>query len=122
MTDDPILACEAELRQAMLTNDVTTLDRLIDDALLFTTQEGAVVGKQDDLDSHRARRLRLTRLDPSEQRVLRYGATAIVSVRMEIAGTWDGAPVSGAWRYPRVWGERPAGWRLVAGHMGAVQI
>jgi ketosteroid isomerase-like protein len=106
----------------MLTNDVTTLDRLIDDALVFTTQEGAVVGKQDDLDSHQARRLRLTRLDPSEQRVLRYGATAIVSVRMEIAGTWDGAPVSGALRYTRVWVERPAGWRLVAGHMGAVQI
>jgi len=122
MTDDPILACEAELREAMLTNDVITLDRLIDDTLVFTTQEGAVVGKQDDLDSHRARRLRLTRLDPSEQRVLRYGATAIVSVRMEIAGTWDGAPVSGALRYTRVWVEKPAGWRLVAGHMGAVQI
>lgn len=121
MTDDPILACEAELREAMLTNDVPALDRLIDDALMFTTQEGAVVGKQDDLNAHRARRLQLTRLEPSDLRVQRYGATAVVSVRMEIAGTWDGAAVAGALRYTRVWVERPEGWRVVAGHMGAVQ-
>ena len=46
MADDPILAREAELREAMLANDVSALDRLIDDALVFTTLEGAVVGKQ----------------------------------------------------------------------------
>lgn len=121
MAVDPILACEAELQAAMLANDVAALDRLIDDALMFTTLEGAVVGKQDDLDAHRARRLRLTRLEPSERRVQRYGATAVVSVRMEMAGTWDGAAVGGLLRYTRVWVERPEGWRVVAGHMSAVQ-
>lgn len=121
MTDDPILAREAELREAMLTNDVSALDRLIDDALVFTTLEGAVIGKQDDLDAHRARRLQLTQLEPSEQRVLHCGSTVIVSVRMEMAGTWDGAPVGGMLRYTRVWCERTDGWRVVAGHMSAVQ-
>ena len=121
MADDPILAREAELRAAMLANDVSALDQLIDDALVFTTLEGAVVGKQDDLDAHRARRLRLTRLEPSERYVQRHGPTAVVSVRMEIAGTWDGAPVGGALRYTRVWVQRPEGWRVVAGHMSAVQ-
>ena len=121
IADDPILAGEAELQEAMLANDVSALDRLIDDALVFTTLEGAVVGKQDDLDAHRARRLRLTRLEPSERRMHHYGATAVVSVRMEIAGTWDGAAVAGAFQYTRVWVERPEGWRVVAGHMSAVQ-
>jgi hypothetical protein len=121
MDDDPILACEAELREAMLTNDVPALDRLIDDALMFTTLEGAVVGKQYDLAAHRARRLRLTRLEPSERRVERYGATVVVSVRMDIEGTWDGAPAGGAFRYTRIWVERPEGWRIVAGHMSPVQ-
>ncbi len=116
MTDDPILVREAELRAAMLTNDVAALDRLIDDALMFTTLEGALIGKQDDLDSHRARRLRLTRLEPSEQHVLHCGSTAIVSVRMEIAGTWDGAL-----RYTRIWCERADGWRVVASHMSTIQ-
>lgn len=122
MGDDQILASEAELREAMLANDVAALDRLIDDALVFTTLEGTVIGKRDDLEAHRARRLRLTRLEPSDQRVLRCGITAVVSVCMEIEGTWDGAPVGGVFRYTRVWCERPDGWRIVAGHMGAVQL
>lgn len=121
MIDDPVLAREAELREAMLANDVAALDRLIDDTLVFTTLEGSIIGKRDDLDAHRARRLRLTRLEPSDQRVLRCGITAVVSVRMEIEGTWDGTPVGGALRYTRVWCERPDGWRIVAGHVGTIQ-
>lgn len=119
--DDPILAREAELRAAMLANDVAALDRLIDDALMFTTIEGAVVGKADDLDAHRRRLLRLVRLEPSERRIQRYPGMAVVSVRMDVDGTYDGRPVGGALRYTRVWCERPDGWRIVAGHMGVVQ-
>lgn len=120
MTDDPILACEAALRAAMLTNDVAVLDRLLDDALMFTALDGTVIGKQYDLDAHRARRLRLTRLEPSDLRVLHLGPTAVVSVQVDHEGTWDGAPVSGRLRYTRVWCERSEGWRVVAGHMSAV--
>jgi ketosteroid isomerase-like protein len=105
----------------MLTNDVPALDRLLDDVLAFTALDGSVVGKQADLDAHRARRLRLTRLEPSERRVLRLGAAAVVIVRMDLAGTYDGAAVGGAYRYTRVWVERSDGWRIVAGHISAVQ-
>jgi ketosteroid isomerase-like protein len=118
--DDPILACEAELRTAMLANDVAALDRLLDDELMFTALDGTVVGKQYDLDAHRARRLRLTHFEPSDVRVLRCGPTAVVSVQVDHEGTWDGMPVSGRLRYTRVWCERPEGWRVVAGHMSAV--
>lgn len=120
MPSDPILACEDALRDAMMANDVAALDRLLDDALVFAGPDGAVLGKPDDLDAHRARRLRLTRLDPSDRHVVRCGATAVVSVRMEIDGTFDGAPVGGALRYTRVWCLRGDGWRVVAGHVSAV--
>lgn len=120
MNDDPILQCEARLRAAMLTNDVAELDLLLDDALMFTTIEGTVVGKQFDLDAHRARLLRLTKLEPSEMAVQRHGNVAVVSVRMDIAGTYAGAEVGGALRYTRVWCERADGWRIVAGHMSVV--
>ena len=119
-TDDPILACEAELRAAMLTNDVAALDRLIDDALMFVALDGTVVGKEDDVAAHRARRLRLTSLEPSDRHVQRHGAIAVVTVRMALDGTWDGAPASGTYRYTRVWREGPDGWRIVAGHLSAV--
>jgi ketosteroid isomerase-like protein len=117
---ESLRACEAALRQAQLAGDVATLDRLVDDALVFTGPDGAVYGKADDLDAHRQGWVRITRLEPSDERIQRLGAVAVVSVRMEMAGTFKGAPFAGPFRYTRVWCARPEGWRIVAGHVSAV--
>lgn len=81
-SDESLLACERALRAAQLAGDVTALERLIDDALIFTAPDGMLYGKQDDLAAHRLGLVRIT----------------------------------------RVWCERPDGWRIVAGHVGAVLI
>jgi hypothetical protein len=121
MTDDPILAREEELRRAQLAGDADALDRLLDDALLFTGIDGRLYTKADDLALHRSGKLRITRMEPGERHLLRLGTVVVVNVRMEAAATVDGAEVSGPLRYTRVWCERPGGWRVVAGHMSAVQ-
>jgi ketosteroid isomerase-like protein len=118
---DPLLAAEEALRRAQLTGDAAALARLVDDALVFTGPDGLLYGKQDDLAAHREGWVRITRLEPSEERVQRLGPVAVVSVRMEMAGTFRGAPFAGPFRYTRVWCERPEGWRVVAGHVSAVQ-
>lgn len=120
MTPDPILAVEEELRRAMMANDVATLDRLIDDDLIFTAIDGSLATKQSDLEAHRARLLRATRLEPVDRIVQRYGEIAIVVVRVEIEGTYAGAPANGSLRYTRVWHNTPTGWRIVAGHMSVI--
>lgn len=114
--------CEAALRRAQLASDVRELDRLVDDALVFTGPNGAVYGKQDDLDAHRRGLVRIARLEPSEERIQRFGHIAVVSVRMEMSGTFEGAPFAGPFRYTRVWRAHPDGWRVVAGHVSAVQV
>jgi hypothetical protein len=119
--NDPILAREEELRQAQLSGDVAALDRLLDDELVFTTLNGGVVGKADDLALHRSGVFQITRMDPGERHVLRLGPVVVVSVRMEASARIDGAEVSGPLRYTRVWCERPDGWRVVAGHTSTVQ-
>ena len=118
--DDALRACEAALRQAQLAGDAAALDRLVDEALVFTGPDGALYGKADDLEAHRQGWVRITRLDPSEERVQRFGSIAVVSVRMEMAGTFRGTAFAGPFRYTRVWCERPDGWRVVAGHVSAV--
>jgi ketosteroid isomerase-like protein len=115
-----LLASEAALRQAQLTSDVSALDRLVDDALVFIGPNGAVYGKQDDLDAHRRGLIRITLLEPSEERVQRFGDIAVVSVRMEMAGTFEGAAFAGPFRYTRVWRAQGDGWRVVAGHVSAI--
>jgi len=120
LSDDALYAAEAALRQAQLSNDVESLERLLDDALVFTGPDGAIYGKADDLHAHRQRWLRLSRLEPSDERVQRFGPIAVVSVRMEMAGTFKGEPFAGPYRYTRIWCARPDGWRIVAGHVSAV--
>lgn len=120
MNDDSILAAEEELCQAQLAGDVAALDRLLDDELVFTALDGSVVGKAADLALHRSGKFRITRMDPGERHVLRLGAV-VVNVRMEASALLDGAEVSGPLRYTRVWCQRSDGWRVVAGHMSAVQ-
>ncbi len=118
--DESLRACEAALRQAQLAGDVRELDRLIDDSLMFVGPNGAVYGKSDDLDAHRNGLIRITRLDPSEERIIRFGETAVVSVRMEMSGTFEGAAFAGPFRYTRVWREQAGDWRIVAGHVSAL--
>ena len=113
-------ACEAALRRAQLASDAGELDRLVDDALVFIGPNGAVYGKNDDLDAHRRGLIRITRLEPSEERVRLFGHIAVVSVRMEMSGTFEGVAFAGPFRYTRVWRAVGDGWRIVAGHVSAV--
>ena len=77
---DALRASESALRQAQLTGDVAALDRLIDDELVFTGPDGAIYGKQDDLNAHRNGIIRITCLEPSEERIQRFGGVAVISV------------------------------------------
>lgn len=120
LSDASVQACEEALRQAQLASDVSVLDRLLDDALIFTGPDGALYEKQDDLDAHRNGAIRITRLEPSDESVLHFVGITVVSVRMEMSGTYRGAAFAGPFRYTRVWCVRPEGWRIVAGHVSPV--
>jgi hypothetical protein len=117
---DLLSALEERLRQAMLAGDADSLDRLIADGLVFTTQTGEVMGKAADLAAHRSGLLRLTRLDPSDRRTVTQPESAVVSVQMDVAGTYGGELFFGLFRYTRVWALMDGRWQVVAGHVSAV--
>jgi ketosteroid isomerase-like protein len=120
MTDEAIRECESALRRAQLSSDVEMLDQLVDEELVFVGPDGAVYGKQDDLDAHRQGWVRITRLEPSEETIQRFRDIAVVTVRMEMSGSFKGSSFAGSFRYTRVWCARNDGWRIVAGHVSAV--
>lgn len=118
--DEEILACERELVRAQLTSDVEALDGLLDEALLFTSIDGTLASKEDDLLLHRSGRLRITRMEAVERRLLHLGGVSVVSVKMEAAATLDEVEMKGTLRYTRVWHKRSGKWRVVAGHMSTM--
>lgn len=112
-----IVEVEEQLRTAMLGSDVDALDELLAPDLIFTNHLGQLLGKDDDLAAYRSGVLKIAGLDPSEQQVLVLGEAAIVSVRMQISGTYQDAPANGDFRFTRVWARsQRQRWQIVAVH------
>lgn len=122
-TADPeIVVLEARLRTAQLTGDVSTLDALIAEDLLFTGPNGQLGTKAEDLAAHGSGAVRFRAHAPEELRVRRIGPDVAVSaLRARLAAEVGGALVEGTYRYTRVWARESDGaWRVVGGHVSAV--
>jgi ketosteroid isomerase-like protein len=116
-----ILNAEEQLRLAMLASDVDVLHELLAPDLIFTNHFGHLMSKQDDLAAHRSGMLKIRKLKPSERHIRLHGETVVVSVRMQLEGTYDGNPANGDFRFTRVWAVSPSGaWHVVAAHAGIV--
>ena len=120
--EDQVIKGEERLRQAMMNNDVEVLDELIAPDLMFTGHLGQLASKADDLAAHRARLLRLEKLEPSERHIQVYSDFAVVSVLMHLIGTYAGEPIDQRMRYTRVWTVYPNGLlQISAGHMSELK-
>lgn len=119
---------EERLRQAMLSSDIAALEALLDPDLLFVNHMGWTVTREDDLDAHRGGLLKIHALDLSEQCILPRADCAVVSVLACIAGSYNGVPANGTFRFMRTWapavvsdsvsdlasGSAPVVWRVIA--------
>lgn len=113
--NDEIIKVEEELRLAMLNSDVEKMDELIADSLIFIAPQGEVITKQMDLDVQKNKIQQISKLTPSEQQIQIYDNLALVTVKMEIIGTFSGIDISGTYRYIRTWKKFDSKWRIVAG-------
>lgn len=120
-TELQIIEIEERLRQAMLESDVAELDALIAPELIFTSYLGQLVSKQQDLDMHRSGAIKIDSITPSERQIQLNHGFSIVSVRMHIAGSYEGTEMAGDFRFTRVWAISSAGsLQIVAGHASMV--
>ncbi|WP_103670442.1 nuclear transport factor 2 family protein [Pseudanabaena sp. BC1403] len=116
-----IINLEERLRQAMLASDVSILDELLAPEIIITNHLGQLLKKQDDLAAHASGLIKISDLKPSEQHIQIHREIAIVSVRMQILGSYDGNPANGDFRFTRIWtvSSRET-WHIIAAHIGMV--
>lgn len=119
--EHPILIFEAALVEAQLTADVATLERLLADELHFTGLGGRAYSKADDLAAHRSGQLRITKMRALDRHITDLGSVTVVSVLMDAEAIVAGVVNVATLRYTRVWHQRSDGWKVVAGHMSAVE-
>jgi hypothetical protein len=113
-----IINLEERLREAMLASDVRVLNELLAPEIIFTSHQGELLNKQDDLAAHESGLIKIYELNPSEQKIQIHQEVAIVSVRMQISGLYNGNPVNGDFRFTRVWAiSSMETWQIVAAHI-----
>lgn len=117
---DEIRECEARLLRAQFASDVTELDALLADELVFVGPNGELANKTMDLEAHRARVFQFSRLEPQSLEIHELGGAALAIAVVSLAGTAGGEAFEGDFRYARVWRQSEKGWQIVGGGCGAV--
>jgi ketosteroid isomerase-like protein len=116
VTRQTVEALEEQWRLAQLNGDATAMDRLLSDDFVGITAFGQVTTKAQQLARVRDRVIVLTQLDLSDIKVKLIGPiVAVVTSRAEIKGTNDGVPISGIFRYTRVYQRLTSGaWKITS--------
>ena len=115
-----IVRRESALLAAVTTNDVTLLDDLLHDDLLFNGPDGRTGTKAEDLANYRSGGIRLTRAEPRDRVLSAIGGVVVVAVTVALEGSYLGFAVDGSYRYLRVWKHVEGAWRVIAGSVVAL--
>lgn len=111
-----ILELEEQLRLAMCSSDIATLDSLLSDQLIFTNHLGQVISKKQDIDSHKNKLFVINSIVLSDMQILELGDCAVVTTQAEISGSYNGVPTTHNFRFTRVWSKNQIHWKVVSGH------
>lgn len=110
-----IIASEKNLLEAMKTNNVELLDKLLHDELLFNGPSGETATKAMDLKNYCSGNINLHTVESSDQMLSMIGDDVVVAVTVEIKGNYLGQEINGKFRYLRVWKLFENNWKVIAG-------
>jgi ketosteroid isomerase-like protein len=105
---------EAEWRAALVQNDVTTVSRLLADDYLGINPNGTLETKADALAQQRSGTMKISSIEPENQKVRVYGDTAVVTSKVQVEGHDGERDISGLYHYTRVYSRRDGQWKVVS--------
>ena len=113
-TELELLKANRKYDEALVRGDVATLDQLYADEFVYTTPDGEVRDKAQQLAFTRAGDLRLESGQSDDVRMRLYGNTAVMTGRFTAKGTFRNKRIDIRERYTAVWVRINGRWRLVA--------
>ena len=100
----------------MQASDVAALDELLAADLTFTTHDGRVISKSDDLHAHRSGAFTIHAVTLTGLDVRHEGDVAVTTVNARIRASAGGTTSEDNFRFIRVWRRvAPGAWRVWAG-------
>jgi len=113
--EEQIAACEEMLLSAIKENNISRLEELLHDALLFNLQDGKTITKHIDIEVYRSGNIKIYELSSEEQTIQIIGDNAVVTKTIHLKGMYLSQPFDGIYRYLRVWKLFAERWRVIAG-------
>ncbi|QOG03558.1 nuclear transport factor 2 family protein [Flavobacterium sp. MDT1-60] len=110
-----VIEAEIELLTAIKNADVSVLERLLHDDLLFNMPDGQTINKEFDLHSYRSGKMSIDTLEVSDQVVNVIKDSAVVCVTVSLKGNYENNPIEGTFRYIRVWKQFHDQVKVIAG-------
>jgi ketosteroid isomerase-like protein len=115
-----LVAVEQQLTDALVRNEVATVDRLWSDDLIFVGTNGKTATKAQRLESMKTPSNAVTTTTNDDVKVRVYGQTAVVT----LLSTWnvrvDGRESSDRYMTTHVWSKQRGRWLLVMAHVSRV--
>jgi ketosteroid isomerase-like protein len=115
ITKEKIAELEGKLAEGIKNSDITFLNKVLHDDLLFLAPNGQMITKAMDLASHRAGEMIVEQLIYRIEEINIIDDTAVVGVVYDTKGSMLGNPIEGQFRYIRLWKQFPDGVKVIGG-------
>jgi ketosteroid isomerase-like protein len=102
-------------RSAIMTQNSKAMGALLADDYMAITPSGTLQNKDEALQSLGSGRVHFSTLNISDRKVRFYGSTAVVTSFADIDATTAEGPITGSYRYTRVYVRNAQGqWKIVS--------
>lgn len=120
LTENNILEQENKLYKAIKDGNITVLDQLLHDDLLFILPSGETITKENDLDTYRDGALKVDELLPEIENLNIIDDLAVITLTMKLKGKFNDVPFEASFRYIRFWKKFGDGIKVVGGSGRAI--
>jgi ketosteroid isomerase-like protein len=115
MKIEAIVNAEIELLTAIKKSDISVLEKMLHDDLLFNLPDGQTINKEFDLNVYRSGKMKIDALEASDQTISIIDDVAVVTVTVLLKGNYNQNPLDGTLRYIRVWKQFDDSLKVIAG-------
>jgi len=112
---DAIIKVEKELLNAMKNCDVKKMNELLHDELFFNIPNGQTITKSMDIETYSSGNMKINEIESSKQEINLIGDNAIVSVIIDMKGTYYNYSLDGKYKIIRIWKSFSNKWKVIGG-------
>lgn len=113
--EEHIIKCEDSLIEAMKIGNISTLDDLLHDDLIFNFPTGITITKSMDLENYWSGVMSVYDIDIHDRTIKIIEDCAIVLLTFQLKAKYNEQIIDNTFRYLRVWKFHENTWQIIAG-------